>query len=131
MLLLAMMLAVTLTVTSPALANHQDGPRLRDRLIEGYPDYEITDESFLVYQGDAVVGKCGSSPQRFAFQSASLREEAASACEKASYSAKGSRTQDGEELQTQLTKTGGLPIILIPIALLAVGGLLIRKSTAQ
>jgi len=32
--------------------------------------------------------------------------------------------------QTPLSETGGLPIILVPVALLVLGGLLIRKSTA-
>jgi hypothetical protein len=109
-----MVLALTLAVTAPALAGNDFATATP---IPGYPDFEITDNGNLVHGGDVIVGKCGSSSQRFAFQSASLREEAARACEKAGYSA-------------SLTKTGGLPVILVPIALLVVGGLFIRKSTA-
>ena len=108
-----MVLAITLAVTTPALA---DDDIATATPIQGYPDYEITDKGTLVYQRDVIVGKCGSS-QPFAFRSKSLREEAARACEKAGYSA-------------SLVKTGGLPVIVVPIALLVVGGLLIRKSTA-
>lgn len=127
MLVLAMMLAVTLAVTTPALA---DVDIATATPIPGYPDFEITDKGFLIHERDVVVGRCGSS-QRFAFQSASLREEAARACEKAGYSAKGSRTQDREELQAPLPKTGGLPLVLAPIALLVGGGLLIRRATSR
>ncbi len=111
-LVLAMVLAVTLAVTTPALADDIETARP----IPGYPDFEITDKGFLIHERDVIVGKCGSS-QRFAFQSASLREEAARACEKAGYPA-------------SLAKTGGPPIILVPIALLVAGGLLIRISIA-
>lgn len=114
MLVLAMMLALTLAVTTPALA---DVDIATAKPIPGYSDYEITDKGFLIYEGDAIVGRCGSS-ESFAFQSPLFREEAARACEKAERSA-------------LLTETGGLPVILIPIALLVVGGLLIRKSTAR
>jgi hypothetical protein len=113
-LVLAMVLTITLAVTTPTLAF----PDIETATpIPGYPDYEITDKGFLVYQRDAIVGKCGSS-QPFAFQSKSLREEAARACEKA-------------EQLAPLAETGGPPIILVPIALLVVGGLLFRKSTAR
>ena len=60
----------------------------------------------------------------------SIYEQAVSECEKAGFSVNGSPTQDRVEPQTSLTKTGGLPIILVPIALLVVGRLLVRKSTA-
>jgi hypothetical protein len=63
-----------------------------------------------------IVGKCGST-QDFAFRSKSLDKKAARACQAAGY-------------PTSLSKTGGPPLILVPIALLVVGGLLIRKSTA-
>jgi hypothetical protein len=119
-LVVAMVLTITLAVATPALANQQDGPPEIDigtaTPIPGYPDYEITDKGFLVYQRDVIVGKCGSS-QPFAFQSKSLREEAARACEMA-------------EQLAPLAETGGPPIILVPITLLVIGGLLIRKSIA-
>ena len=111
------MLAITLAVTTPALADDDIATATPIQgYPEGYPDYEITDKGTLVYQRDVIVGKCGSS-QPFAFRSQSLREEAARACEKAGYSA-------------SLVKTGSLPVIVVPIALLVVGGLLIRKSAA-
>lgn len=115
-LVLAMMLAkVTLAVTTPALAGNDFATATP---IPGYPDFEITDKGFLIHEGDVIVGKCGSS-QRFAFQSASLNDEAASACEKAGYSA-------------TLAKTGGLPLVLAPISLLLIGGgLLFRRATSR
>jgi hypothetical protein len=113
-LALAMVLAITLAVAAPALA----GDIATATSVPGYPDYEITDKGFLVHQGDVIVGKCGSTPtEDFAFQSKTLREQAAKACEKAEHMA-------------TLTDTGGPPIILVPLALLVVGGLLIRKSIA-
>ena len=74
-----MVLAITLAVTTPALA---DDDIATATLIQGYPDYEITDKGTLVYQRDVIVGKCGSS-QPFASRSQSLREEAARAFEEA------------------------------------------------
>lgn len=126
MLVLAMMLAITLAVTTPALGGTDFATA---KPIPGYPDYEITDKGNLVYGRDVIVGNCGSK-QDFAFNSKSLDKEAARACEKAGYSAIKSQTQDRVEPQPPLTKTGGLPVILVPIALLVVGGLLTRKSTA-
>ena len=117
-----MVLTITLAVTTPALAIPDFDTA---KPIPGYPDYEITDKGFLVYQGDAVLGKCGST-QDFGFLSESLNEQAARACEKAT--TEGLPTQDGEERQTPLAETGGLPVILSPFALLVVGGLLIRKT---
>ena len=108
-----MVLAITLAVTTPALAMPDFNTA---KPIPGYPDYEITDKGNLIYQRDVIVGQCGSS-QDFAFNSKSLDEEAAKACEKA-------------ERLAPLSKTGGPPLILVPIALLLVGGLLIRKATA-
>jgi hypothetical protein len=116
LLVLAVMLAITLAVATPALAKVDIATATA---IPGYPDFEITDKGFLVYQGDLIVGKCGvDSTQDFALGSKSLREEAARACERATDSA-------------LLAKTGGPPIILVPIALLVAGSLLIRKSKAQ
>ena len=115
MLVLAIMLALTLVSTTPSLAGVDIATA---EPIPGYPDFEMTDKGTLVYGGDVIVGKCGIPPEDFAFQSASLRERAASACEKAGYSA-------------PLSKTGGLPIILAPIALLVACGFLICKSTAR
>jgi hypothetical protein len=114
MLVLAMVLAITLGVTTPALAGTNFATA---KPIPGYPDYEITDKGNLIYQRDVIVGKCGSS-QDFAFNSKSLDKEAARACEKAENSA-------------PLTETGGPPVILVSIALLVACGFLICKSTAR
>jgi hypothetical protein len=111
-LVLAMVLAITLAVTTPALADDIETARP----IPGYPDFEITDRGYLIHQRDVILGKCGST-QYFDFPSKSLNEQAARACEKAEHMA-------------LLAETGGPPIILVPIALLVVGGLLIRKSIA-
>ena len=113
-LVLAIVLATTLTAATPALAADDIATATP---IPGYPDYEITDKGFLIHGGDVVVGKCGSA-RPFAFQSKSDREEAARACKKAADSA-------------LLAETGGVPIILVPVTLLVAGGLLIRKSTAH
>ena len=112
-LVLAMVLAIRLVVPSPALAGTDFATA---KPIPGYPDYEITDNGNLVYGGDTIEGKCGGV-EDFGFLTKSLNEEAARACEAAGY-------------PTSLAKTGGFPIILVPIAMLVVGGLLIRKLTA-
>ena len=118
-LVLAMVLAITLAVTTPALANQQDEPpELPDiRIgtatpIPGYPDFEITDTGYLIHQRDVILGNCDDT-EGFDFPDESLNEQAARACEKAEHMA-------------PLTDTGGPPIILVPIALLVAGGLLIR-----
>jgi hypothetical protein len=111
-LVLAMVSSITLVVTTPAFA-HPDFNTAKP--IPGYPDYEITDNGNLVYGGDVTVGKCDST-QDFAFLSKPMNKAAREACEAAGY-------------PSSLSKTGGPPIILAPIALLVVCGLLIRKST--
>ena len=120
---LAMVLTITLAVTTPARAYQQAEPSKLPNFdigtatpIPGYPDFEITNKGLLVYGGDRVVGKCGAT-QDFGFQSKSLDEQATRACEKA-------------EQLAPLPDTGGLPIILVPIGLPLVGALLFRKSTA-
>jgi hypothetical protein len=127
MLVLAMVLAITLAVTTPALAGTDFATA---KPIPGFPDYEITDKGNLIYGRDVIVGKCGST-QDFAFNSKSLDKEATRACEKAGYSVKSSPTQDRVEPQTPLTKTGGLPVILVPVTLLVACGFLICKSAAR
>jgi hypothetical protein len=101
------MLALTLAVTTPAIAE--------PRPIPGYPDLEITDKGHLIYQRDVILGGCGST-HSFNFPSNSLNEQAARACEKAEHMA-------------PLADTGGPPIILVPLALLVAGALLFHKST--
>ena len=112
---LAMALAITLAITTPALAQN---------------DFKVTNNGVLWVGGDVSFGKC-SSLQLDMFLSKSDQEKAVRVCKKAGFPVKGSPTQDKVEPQTPLSKTGGPPLILVPIALLIVGGLLIRKSTAQ
>jgi hypothetical protein len=108
---LVMVLAMTLAVTSPALAGTDNA-----KPVMGYPDYEITENGNLIWQRDVIVGKCGST-QDFAFLSKSMDKAAREACRAAGY-------------PTSLSNTGGPPLILVPITLLILGGFLIRKSTA-
>ena len=128
MLALAMVLALTLAVTTPAFALPDFNTA---KPIPGYPEYEITDKGYIIQGGDLVWGKCGSLLKQTDEHTKDFDQvQAARACEKAGYSAKGSPTQDGVEPQAPLSKTGGPPVILVPIALLIVDGLLIRKATA-
>ena len=124
------MLAITLAVATPALADQQDKPpkpppRIDMGTMKRIPgtDYWITDKGWLFSGRDVIVARCGPTEN---FEN----EEDARACEKAGYSVKGSPTQDRVEPQTPLSKTGGFPVILVPVALLVAGGLLIRKYTA-
>ena len=107
-LVLAMVLAITLAVTTPAL---------------GRSEFTVSDDGRLFRGGDIAYGKCSTIPRKW-FASGYLPPQAARACEEAGFPVKGSPTK------TPLAKTGGLPVILVPVALLVVGGLLIRKSTA-
>lgn len=113
--MLAMVLAMTLAVTTPALAQQ---------------DFSINDKGYITMGGDVGLGKCGDLLQHRDEVPDLVALGAIRACKRAGYSAKGSPTQESVEPQTPLSKTGGLPIILVPITLLIVGGLLIRKSTA-
>ena len=110
---LAMVLAITLAVSTPALA---------DKPIPGYPDYGLKANGQLMYQGDVGLGKCSDLLQQRDKYTREPFEEAAKACEAAGYSPAG--------YSAPLADTGGPPIILAPIALLVAGGLLIRKSIA-
>ena len=107
-LVLAMVLAITLAVATPALA---------------YNEFTVSDDGRLFRGGDIVYGKCSTIRRKW-FASGELPPQAARACEKAGFPVQGSPTK------TPLPKTGGLPVILVPITLLIVGGLLIRKTTA-
>jgi hypothetical protein len=100
---LAKVLALTLAVSTPALAAK---PRTYS------PDYEVTKNGVLV-EGDVLLGRCSKVLKHDEFYG----EEAVKACEAAGNS-------------PPLTDTGGPPIILIPFALLVVGGLLFRKTVA-
>jgi hypothetical protein len=124
---LAMVLTITLAVTTPALAGTDTATA---KPIPGHPDFAITNKGVLIEGGDVVHGKCSTLLQDSDESRWPYYEDAASACKKAGYSIKGLSTQDRGEPQTPLSKTGGLPVILVPIALLVAGGFLIRKYTA-
>jgi hypothetical protein len=116
MLVLTMMLALTLAITTPALA---DVDIATAKPIPGHPDFAITDKGHLVEGGDVVLPKCSTLLQQSdEFSKYGFYEDAAKACKAA-------------ERTAPLSETGGPPVILIPIALLVVGGLFIRKSSAQ
>ena len=147
---LATVLTLTLAVTMPTLAqkrppvpfgrdhvvyaiNHKGVITLQNRpAVEGRDQivFTITDEGVIDMGGDIRLGKC-SDLLRHRDEVRDLEKLGAlRACEKAGFTANGSPTQDGVGPQTPLSETGGLPVILIPIALLALSGILIRKSTA-
>lgn len=111
-LVLAMVLALTLVVATPAFSQVPRADR--------QPDFNVTDKGWLSEGGDIAWGKCSKIPREVF--SGELPPQAARACEEAGFPVKGSPTQ------TPLPDTGGPPIILVPITLLVVGGLLIRKS---
>jgi hypothetical protein len=120
-LVLAKVLAITLAVTTPALAQ----PDIETaKPIPGYP-FEITDKGQLVEGGDVIVGKCGST-QDFAFRSKSLDKKAARACEKAGFSMPGpGETTMVNGSPIPVPPSGG-PAILLPAAALLLGsGILI------
>ena len=102
--MLAMVLTVTLAVNTPALAQYEQ-------------TFAINGKGVLSMGGDIVLGKCSDLLQHRNEVRDLVKLGALRACEKAGYTA-------------SLSKTGGLPVILVPITLLIVGGLLIRKTTA-
>jgi hypothetical protein len=123
---LVIMLATTLAVTTPAFAQPDFNTA---KFIPGYPEFEVTDKGWIIQGGDLAWGKCPSMiKQTDEHTGDSDQVQAARACEAAGYTAKGPPTQ--QEPRAPLSKTGGLPIILVPIALGLVCGFLIRKSTA-
>jgi len=88
------------------------------------PHWKVTDNGILVergFNGSLPWGKCSNLPWQELFNAPPSEQlhpqEALRACEKAGFSV-------NVERQTQLSKTGGFPIILVPIALLVVVGLL-------
>ena len=121
-----MVLTITLAVTTPAFAMPDFNTA---KPIPGHPEFEITDKGWIIQGGDLGWGKCPSLIKQTDEHTKDFDQvQAARACKAAGYMAKGPPTR--QEPQAPLSKTGGPPIILVPIALLALGGLLIRKSTA-
>ena len=149
---LATVLMLTLAVTTPALAqNRPPIPFGQDHIIFAINDWNkgiitlqnrppiqrpdqvvfvINDKGGIDMGGDVVLGKCSDLLQHRNEVRDLEKLGALRACKKAGFTANGSRIQDSVEPKTPLTKTGGPPLILVPIALLVGGGLLIRKSAA-
>jgi hypothetical protein len=123
---LVIVFATTLAVTTPAFAQPDFNTA---KPIPGHPEFEVTDNGWIIQGGDLGWGKCPSLIKETDEHTRdSDQVQAARACEAAGYTAKGPPTQ--QKPQAPLSKTGGPPIILVPIALLVLCGLLIRKSTA-
>jgi hypothetical protein len=119
-LVLAMVLAITLAVTTPALGSHSE-----EHQFEHGGGVFVTDNG-LVQKMDVAAGNCrdlGTNDFPRGMYSESDLEKIVSACEKKGFPV-------NVERHTPLSKTGGPPLILVPITLLVVGGLLIRKSAA-
>ena len=115
-----MVLAVTLAVTTPALGSHSEAHQ-----YEHGGGVFVTDTG-LVQKADIAAGNCrdlGTNDFPRGMYSESDMEKIVKACERAGFSV-------NVERQTALSKTGGPPLILVPIALLVACGLLIRKATA-
>src|SRR5215216_1165961 len=109
-LVLAMVLTVPLAVSTPAFAMPDFNTA---KPIPGYPEFEITDKGWIIQGGDLALGKCSTLLQETDEHTKDFDQvQAARACEKAGYTAKGPPTQDKVEPQTPLSKTGGPPIIL-------------------
>lgn len=109
-LVLAAMLAVTLTVAAPTLARDVPDFSSAERLPPPNTDYEITDDGYLIYEDD-IVQSCEELPYRKGASHAALVE----ACTESGFPPKGT-----------LPQTGGVRFVLVPVGLLVAGGLVIR-----
>ena len=119
--MLGMVLALTLVITMPALGlSHSE-----EHQFEHGGGVFVTDNG-LVQKKDVAAGNCrdlGTNNFPRVMYSESDFEKIIRACEKKGFSV-------SVERKTPLSETGGSPLILVPIALLLVGGLLIRNATA-
>jgi len=107
---LAMVLAMVLALTTPALAQ---------------PDhFNVTDNGVLSYGGDVVFGKCSTfwrSSTFPPFPQESMQQKAARACEKAGFSVPGpGETTMVNGSPVPVPPSGG-PAILLPAAVLLLG----------
>jgi hypothetical protein len=127
-LVLAMVLAVPLAVTTPAFAM----PDFKTaKPIPGYPHYEITDKGWIIQGGDLVWGKCPTLLQEAdKYTGDPDMVQAARACEKAGFSEKGSEVMVATVMETTMVNgspaavpipSSGGPAILLPAASLLLG----------
>jgi len=134
-LVLAMVLAVPLAVTTPAFAQPDWMSDLKTaKPIPGYPGFEITDKGWII-QGDLAWGKCPTLLQETDEHTGDPDQvKAARACEKAGFSEKGSEVMVATVMETTMvngspapnTPPSGGPAFLLPAAALLLGsGILI------
>ena len=101
-----MVLAMTLAVTTPALAQDH---------------FNVTENGVLSYGGDVVLGKCSTLRLGSAFPSESMQQKAARACEKAGFSVPGpGETTMVNGSPVPVPPSGG-PAFLLPAAVLLFG----------
>ncbi len=119
-----MVLATTLVVVTPAHAqNPSDFGSARP--VPGHPDFEITDDGYLIYQGDMGIAKCGSV-RREDYTASVLHREVVEICEKVSFSSEKAQDAGTTESQPQLPETGGPSLVCVSLALLYAGAVLVR-----
>jgi hypothetical protein len=126
-LLLAMVLALPLAVTTPAFAQPDFNTA---KPIPGYPEFEITDKGWIIQGGDLAWGKCSTLLQETDEHTKDFDQvQAARACEKAGFSEKGSvmvatvmetTMVNGSPASVPIPQSGG-PAILLPAAALLLG----------
>jgi len=128
-LVLAMVLAVPLAVTTPAFAQPDWMSDLKTaKPIPGYPGFEITDKGWII-QGDLAWGKCPTLLQETDEHTGDPDQvKAARACEKAGFSEKGSEVLVATVMETTMgtgspvaIPDGGGPAILPLAAALLLG----------
>ena len=94
--LATVLLSLTCCMATTALAFAQDGPDLGSatRQPPPYTDYEITDDGFLIYQGDMAVG-CRSLLEVADSPNSPLIKEQVKLCTEAGFPPKGSLPETG------------------------------------
>ena len=89
--------------------------------VPGHPDFEKTEDGFLILQGDMVVAECGSV-QRADFTSTILYNEVIEICTESASSRRGSSPDGASVSQGSLPETGGPPFVcLLALLLCSVG----------
>jgi len=126
-LVLAMVLAAPLAVTTPAFAIPDFNTA---KPIPGYPEFEITDKGWII-QGDLAWGKCPALLQEAdEYTGDPDHVQAVRACEKASFSEKGSEVTVATVMETTMVNgspvpvpmpSSGGPAIVLPAAALLLG----------
>ena len=131
-LVLAMVLAITLVIATPAFAMPDFNTA---KPIPGYPEFEITDKGWIIQGGDLALGKCSTLLQETDEHTKDFDQvQAARACKKAGFSEKGSEVLAATVMETTMvngspapnTPPSGGPAFLMPAAALLLGsGILI------